>query len=65
MLELNKIYCMDNLKGMSLLGDGSIDLTITSPPYSDLRDYKEYSWDFQSLAKELFRVTKNGGVLSG
>jgi len=29
---------------------------------SILRDYKGYSWDIQSIANELYRVTKDGGV---
>ena len=37
MLELNKIYCMDCLEGMKQLDDNSIDLTVTSPPYDNLR----------------------------
>jgi DNA modification methylase len=63
MLELNEIYCMDNVEGCKLLDDNSIDLTITSPPYDCLRLYKGYSFDFESLAKELYRVTKKGGVV--
>jgi DNA modification methylase len=63
MLELNKIYCGDNLKLIKQLDDNSIDLTVTSPPYDNLRDYKGYSWDFENLAKELYRVTKQGGVV--
>ena len=43
--------------------DYFIDLTVTSPPYDNLRDYKGYSFDFKSIAKELFRVTKQGGVV--
>lgn len=41
--------------------DCSVDLTVTSPPYDDLREYKGYSFDFETIAKELFRVTKPGG----
>ena len=43
--------------------DNFIDLTVTSPPYDNLRTYKGYSFDFESVAKELFRVTKKGGVV--
>ncbi len=63
MLELNKIYCTNNIEGMKLLDDNSIDLTVTSPPYDDLRNYKGYTFDFENLAKELYRVTKVGGVV--
>ena len=54
---------MDNVKGMKLLDDNSIDLTVTSPPYDNLRTYNGFSWDFEGIAKELYRVTKDGGVV--
>ena len=45
----------------------SIDLTVTSPPYDNLRTYKDsLEWDFEvfkEIAQELFRVTKQGGVV--
>lgn len=63
MLELNKIYNMDCLCGLKLLDNDFIDLTVTSPPYDNLRNYKGYSFDFEEIAKELYRVTKNGGVV--
>jgi DNA modification methylase len=48
---------------MKLLPDDSIDLTVTSPPYDNLRTYKGYVFDFEAIAKELYRVTKPGGVV--
>lgn len=48
---------------MKRIHDGSIDLTVTSPPYDNLRDYNGYTFDFEGIAKELFRVTKDGGVI--
>jgi len=63
MLERNRIYNMDCVEGMKLLPDCSIDLTVTSPPYDNLRMYKGYAFDFEAVAAELFRVTKDGGVL--
>jgi DNA modification methylase len=39
MLELNKIYNMDCLKGLKQLPDNSINCCVTSPPYWGLRDY--------------------------
>jgi len=62
-MELNKIYCENCLDTMSRMPDNFIDLTVTSPPYDNLRDYNGYSFDFESVAKELFRVTKKGGVV--
>ena len=63
MIELNKIYCESNLETMSRMPDGFVDLTVTSPPYDGLRDYNGYSFPFEDIAKELFRVTKEGGVV--
>ena len=62
-LELNKIYNMDCVQGMKLLDDCSVDLTVTSPPYDNLRKYNGFVWDFEGVAKELFRITKPGGVV--
>lgn len=63
MIELNNIYCLDNIVGIGQLDSETIDLTVTSPPYDNLRDYNGFSWNFEELSKELFRVTKQGGVL--
>lgn len=54
---------MDCLSGLQLLNDNCIDLTITSPPYDNLRSYTGYSFDFESIADELLRVTKDGSVI--
>ena len=62
-LELNKIYNMDCVEGMRMLPDNSIDLTVTSPPYDNLRTYNGFEFDFETIAKELYRVTKQGGVV--
>ena len=43
---------------MSRMDEKSIDLTVTSPPYDNLRNYKGYSFDFENIAKHLYRVTK-------
>ena len=58
------IYNGDCLEIMPTLADKSIDLTVTSPPYDNLRTYNGNSqFDFNGIAKELFRVTKDGGVV--
>jgi len=59
---------MDCVEGMKLLPNECIDLTVTSPPYDNLRIYngniKQWSFEkFQAIAKELYRVTKQGGVV--
>ena len=53
----------DCLSRMKEIPDDSIDLTVTSPPYDNLRTYKGYSFDFEGIAKELCRITKEGGVV--
>jgi len=68
MIELNKIYNEDCLEGMKRIPDGFVDLTVTSPPYDNLRTYngniEQWSFEkFQGIAKELYRVTANGGVV--
>jgi len=60
---VNKIYCGDNIELIKSIPDNYIDLTITSPPYDDLRKYNGYVFNFEKLVKELFRVTKKNGVV--
>ena len=62
-MELDTIYNTDCLEGMRQMDAESVDLTVTSPPYDNLRAYKGYSFDFENIAKELYRVTKQGGVV--
>jgi len=62
-MEVNKIICGDCLEVMKGIDDNSIDLTVTSPPYDNLRNYNGYSFNFKGIVKELYRVTKEGGVV--
>jgi site-specific DNA-methyltransferase (adenine-specific) len=57
------LYCGDSAAILATLPADSIDLTVTSPPYDNLRVYKGHTWDFEATAKQLWRVTKPGGVL--
>lgn len=43
--------------------DESIDLVVTSPPYDNLRSYNGFSFNFEEIAQELWRVIKPGGVV--
>lgn len=61
--ELNNIYCGECSAMMESLPDECIDLTVTSPPYDSLREYRGYTFDFEAIAKQLYRVTKLGGVV--
>jgi site-specific DNA-methyltransferase (adenine-specific) len=58
-----QLHLGDCLEFMRCLPDGCIDLTVTSPPYDNLRLYKGYSFDFEPIARELYRITKPGGVV--
>ena len=75
MLELNKIYTMDCLKGLKQLHDKSINCCVTSPPYWGLRDYgvegqlgledtpEEYVENLVAIFREVKRVLRDDGTL--
>lgn len=60
---INKIIEGNCVEVMRQFGDNVIDLTVTSPPYDDLRNYKGFVFPFEEIAKELYRVTKTGGIV--
>ena len=60
---LNTVINSDCLDFMKTLPDKCIDLTVTSPPYDNLREYNGFTFDFENIARELFRITKDGGVV--
>ena len=53
-------HCVEVMKSFD---EGSIDMTLTSPPYDKLRAYKGYVFPFEEIAIELYRVTREGGVV--
>jgi site-specific DNA-methyltransferase (adenine-specific) len=57
----------DCIGEMQKLDDGSIDLTVTSPPYDNLRTYEgSLEWNeniWKQVLEQLYRVTKQGGVV--
>ena len=62
------LRCGDCLDVMKTIPDNSVDLTVTSPPYDNLRTYNgnidQWNFDkFKEIAKELHRVTADGGVV--
>jgi site-specific DNA-methyltransferase (adenine-specific) len=59
----NKVIQGDCLEIMKTMADKSVDMVLTSPPYDNLRDYKGYTFDFEGIARELYRVVKEGGVV--
>lgn len=57
--------CLEVMKGVP---DASVDLTVTSPPYDNLKNYNGNNklWNqtvWESVIEELYRVTKDGGVV--
>ena len=62
MVESTAVNC-DCLDALKELPDEVIDLTVTSPPYDNIRDYNGYSFNWQGVIEQLFRVTKMGGVV--
>ena len=67
MIDINKNYNESNLETLKRIPDNTIDLTVTSPPYGTLRDYENEDYlcakDFEELGQELYRTTKQGGVV--
>ena len=62
-MDVNTIYNENCIETMARMPDGFVDLTVTSPPYDNLRTYNGYEFDFEPIARELYRVTKKGGVV--
>ena len=67
-IEGIKVFNRDCVEVMNEIGEGGVDLTVTSPPYDKLRSYNgavdawgEKKW--KETLSGLYRVTKNGGVV--
>ena len=64
MFQLLPGDCFERMVDMP---ENSVDLTVTSPPYDDLRSYKDsLSWGehiWKPIIKELYRITAKGGVV--
>lgn len=59
-VEIYNANCLDWMRAQP---PHSVDLTVTSPPYDNIRDYRGYSFDFEPIAQELFRITQEGGTV--
>ncbi len=63
-IAANNIYNECCLKTMSFMNSDYIDLVITSPPYDNMRKYSGNTFNqFEKIAKELYRIVANGGVV--
>ena len=64
MIGLNKFYIGESVDFMKQnMPDNFVDLTVTSPPYDNLRKYNGFVFDYKSMLNELYRVTKDGGTV--
>lgn len=63
MMDKDYIVCGNCAELMKELPDNCIDLTITSPPYDNLRNYKGYEFEAIPIINQLYRITKPGGVV--
>lgn len=66
--KINLTLSLDDcVQYMHKMEKDSIDLTVTSPPYDDIRNYEDtLSWGygaFKCVADQLYRITKEGGVV--
>ncbi len=63
-VHMDQIIQGDCVSVLKTFSDESIDLTVTSPPYDNIRSYnKTLDWDVNETIRQLYRVTKNGGVV--
>lgn len=62
-IAVNKIYNEDCVNTLVRMPKRFVDLVVTSPPYDNLRKYNGYSFNFEVVAKNLYRVLKFGGVI--
>jgi site-specific DNA-methyltransferase (adenine-specific) len=63
MIETGKIYTENCIDTMARMPADFLDMTITSPPYDDLRDYNGYHLPVEEISRLLFEKTKPGGVI--
>ncbi len=62
-MEFGKIYHENCIETLGRMPDCFIDMTITSPPYDNLRDYNGYHFPVEEIAASLYQKTKKGGVV--
>lgn len=60
---INEVICGDAVDVMHQLPENYVDLVVTSPPYDELRSYRGYHFDFENIARGLYRTTKQGGIV--
>ena len=63
MAKFEGLHTANCINFMASMPEKYVDLVVTSPPYDNLRNYNGYSFEFEDIAKGLFRVIKEGGVV--
>lgn len=63
MIQPGKIYHENCIETLRRMPDGLLDMTLTSPPYDDLREYNGYHFPVEEIAELLLQKTKPGGVV--
>ncbi len=62
-MKANRFHAGDAIEILNReYGENIVSLTVTSPPYEDLRNYNGYSFDVRAMLNAVYRVTKPGGV---
>lgn len=62
-MKLEEIYQENCIETLARMANDFLDMTITSPPYDDLRDYNGYHFPVEEISKLLYAKTKPGGVV--
>lgn len=62
-METEKIYNENCLQTMARMEAESVDFVLTSPPYDSIRNYNGFDFDFENIARELYRIITKGGVV--
>ena len=62
MIETGTIYHENCIETLMRMPDGFLDMTLTSPPYDDLREYNGYHFPVEEIAELLLQKTKKGGA---
>ncbi len=62
-MDLEKVYNENCLETLARMPNDFLDMTLTSPPYDDLREYNGYHFPVEEIAAALFEKTRPGGVV--
>ena len=62
-INTGRIYNENCIETLRRMPDDFLDMTMTSPPYDDLRSYNGYELPVKSITRLLYARTKPGGVV--